>query len=63
VGGGAMLGGPGHGLLFVCTGPDTDEDAALLLVFLRDLFNENLKDLNDLRIEHDVVCMEKIFEL
>jgi len=37
-----MLGGPGHGLLFVCTGPDTDEDAALLLVFLRDLFNENL---------------------
>ena len=39
-----MLGGPGHGLLFVCTGPDTEDVVALLLDFLRDLFSDNLKE-------------------
>ena len=55
-----MLGGPGHGLLFDCTG--TDEDAALLLDFLRDLFNENLKELDERTTvgkKLKIVCMKE----
>ena len=55
-----MLGGPGHGLLFDCTG--TVEDAALLLDFLRDLFNENLKELDERTTvgkELKIVCMKE----
>ena len=61
MGGGAILGGPGHGLLFDCTG--TDEDAALLLDFLRDLFNENLKELDERTTvgkELKIVCKKEV---